>query len=257
MSQSLTPEQQLDQSVDASQATRFAHIKKITALFRQRWPEYLIEVVVVILGITISFALNNFQTNAANNTLEESYLKSLYDDIASDNKELKETIIQTEMVIKSAETLLERSRGEDQSMEKNEFIQLVRAIASRPNFISKNATFSSLKNSVNLQLIHDLELRNLLFNYDQQYQALKTVEFFEGQELITLSAPFILRNIPLDSGIAHGFESLDVNRFLADLEFTNHIILREAKRKELLGGYQEILKTSEQIELKLANRLKL
>jgi hypothetical protein len=257
MNESLPPQKQLNEHQNASPSTRFEHIKKITVLFRQRWPEYLIEVVVVILGITISFALSNFQTNAANNTLEESYLKSLHDDFSSDSRELKETIIQTENVIKSAQVILERSHDEQNTMEKNELIQLVRAIASRPNFVSKNATFSSLKNSVNLQLIRDLELRNLLFIYDQQYQALKIVEFFEGQEMITLIGPFILRNIPLDSHFSQGFKPSEVNRLLADMEFINHIILRADKRKELLETYQEILTTSRQIELNLKKKLKL
>jgi hypothetical protein len=235
---------------------KFAHMKRIGTLVAERWPEYLIEIVVVIIGITISFALNNFQANAADKVLEETYLRGLQQDVQADIQELKETMERTNAVITSSEKILSESKREKIALTKTELVGLVLAIASRPNFVSKNSTLSSLKSSANLPLIQDAALKNLLFTYDQQYQGLKTVEFFEGQEVITLVAPFILKNIPLSTDADNKLiEALNVERILSNVEFINNAILRREKRRELFQGYAEVLETLTQIEDKLNENL--
>jgi hypothetical protein len=234
----------------------FASMKRIGTLVAERWPEYLLEIIVVIIGITISFTLNNFQTSAANKVLEETYLRGLQQDVQADIQELKETMERTSTVITSSEKILDESKREKIVLTKNELVNLVLEIASRPNFVSKNSTLSSLKSSANLPLIRDASLKNLLFTYDQQYEGLKTVEFFEGQEVISLVAPVILKNIPLTRDAGHKWiDTLSVERILSNVEFINSAIVRREKRHELFKGYAEILKTLTQIEEKLNENL--
>lgn len=46
-----------------------------------RWPENLIEIIVVIIGITISFVLNSKKEESERVSLEQVYLKNLHSDI--------------------------------------------------------------------------------------------------------------------------------------------------------------------------------
>ena len=251
-----SPTQDLSEASHSNAKKSFASIKRVGTLIAERWPDYLLEIVVVIIGITISFALNNFQANSADKILEENYLKGLQQDVQSDIYELRQTLERTKVVITSSEKILEYSRGQKVRPSNDELINLVMAIASRPNFVSKNSTLLSLKSSANLPLIRDAGLEDLLFIYDQQYQGIKTVEFFEGQEVISLVAPFILKNIPLSKDVAAtGMDGLSIERIITNVEFINSAVVRREKRRELFQEYSEILETLTQIEAKLKENL--
>jgi hypothetical protein len=251
-----SPTQDLSKASQSNEQKSFASIKRVGMLIAERWPEYLLEIIVVIIGITISFALSNFQANSANKVLEENYLKGLQQDVQSDIDELSQTLERTKVVITSSEKILEYSAGQKVRLTKDELINLVMAIASRPNFVSKNSTLLSLKSSANLPLIRDAGLKDLLFIYDQQYQGIKTVEFFEGQEVISLVAPFILKNIPLSKDVAAtGMDGLSIERIVTNVEFINSAVVRREKRRELFQEYSEILETLTQIEAKLKENL--
>ncbi len=224
--------------------------RKVGQLLAHRWPEYFLEIIVVIIGITISLAFSNFQEEAANRKLQQAYLQSLQGDIISDVKKLEVIIQRTEVVIQSGKSLLQQSSSETGKLGKEDFVKLVQSVIERPNFVSKNATFYSLKSSANFQLVNDIELKNLLFEYDQLYQGLKTVESAELQETVFITGPYIIKYIPsVDSKRTQAWlKSLDMEKILGEVEFVNNIVLRLGTRQELLEGYRELLK--------IANRIK-
>ena len=49
------------------------------------WGDKLIDILVVVLGITIAFALNNWRENRQNATLEQQYLSNLKEDLVKDS----------------------------------------------------------------------------------------------------------------------------------------------------------------------------
>lgn len=254
----LPKQQQQAENLISEKKMPLAHFKKIGALVAQRWPEYLLEIIVVIIGITISFALNNFQEETSNNRLEHTYLRGMYEDIESDINELDKIIKQTKIVLESGRELIEQSNAEKISLKKKELIHLVRLLIDRPNFVSKNNTFSSLKSTSNFQLIQDLELKNLLFDYDQKYQALKTVEMAELLAMVNITGPYVIKYIPLTDSIRSEkwLETLQVEDVLENIEFINNIILRLGNRRDLLKSYDAILVTAQQIRERLQLNLK-
>lgn len=176
--------------------------------------------------------------------------KGLQEDIKSDIKSLDATIAKTEDVIRNGQSILDQSKTEKPSLSKVELVALVVAILDRPNFYSKNATFSSLKSSANFHLLRDIGLKNLLFEYDQQYQSLKAVESAELQATIFITGPYIIKYIPLSDAqrSAYWLENFKEEIVLRNVEFMNNIVLRMANRDELLKSYVSILKTARQIE---------
>lgn len=177
----------------------------------------------------------------------------MYEDMESDIIELDKVIQQTKIVLESGRELIEQSHAEKISLEKKEFIHLVRLLIDRPNFVSKNITFSSLKSTSNFQLIQDLELKKLLFDYDQKYQALKTVEMAELHAMVSITGPFVIKYIPLTDSIRSEkwLLRLHVEDVLGNVEFINNIILRLGNRMDLLQSYDAILNTARQIRERL------
>lgn len=216
----------------------------------ERWPEYVVEVIVVIIGITISFAISNFQQDSANKALSKVYLQDLREDIKSDAFTLKETIAQTDSILDSGKALLAQADSLSYSLTKQELVAHVRSIIRRPNFTSKNATFSSLKSSANFQLIQDIKLKNLLFEYDQHYQSIKAMELAELQATVTIAGPYIIKTIPLleSQRSPYWLNKIDVTSILSSVEFMNNIGLRMGNRSELLRSYIELLEMGKEIE---------
>ena len=230
--------------------------KRFLLLLTQRWPEYVVEIIVVIIGITISFAISNYQQDSTDKKLAHIYLQDLREDIKSDIFTLGETIQLTDSVILSGQSLIAQSDS-NMSLTKQGLVDLVRSLIRRPNFTSKNATFSSLKTSANFRLIKVIGLRKLLFEYDQDYQAIKAIEAAELQATVTIVGPYIIKSIPLaDSRQAsYWVEKLDVEAILGSVEFMNNVALRMGNRKELLESYEEIRNTAVQIDSAIQRNL--
>lgn len=61
-------------------------MKKI--LVNIQWADKLIDLLVVIVGITIAFSLNNWNNNRRDNKLKTTYLSSLHNDLKKDSANL-------------------------------------------------------------------------------------------------------------------------------------------------------------------------
>jgi hypothetical protein len=65
------------------------------------WKNHVVELIVVIIGITSALALNNWNENRLSENLETKYLQSLTKDIASDLQQLQELVEFYERAINS------------------------------------------------------------------------------------------------------------------------------------------------------------
>ena len=71
-------------------------MKKIVQHLKEEWYRYIFDTIVVIFGILIAFALNNWNENRIRLNLIEAYANSLVADLQDDIAEVK--IIQSQMV---------------------------------------------------------------------------------------------------------------------------------------------------------------
>jgi hypothetical protein len=210
-------------------------------LIREMWPAYLIEIVVIILGISITLALEEWRDNRKENQLEQVYLKNLVADVESDIKTLEYTSNSTKKLLEQGNELLTFTRNPDGKEISYERLNTdIRDILSRPRFTSRDVTFSDLKSSGNLHLLKDIPLKSLLFSYYSETQLIHEIQDAEQQATITLSGAYFLKWFPFDYkiNVAHPFESDRIPVYLKSIEFNNNILLRVSNRKELLEYYQ-------------------
>src|ERR1700712_819309 len=83
----------------------------VVATLRHRWPEYLIEIFVIVFSISVSFALDQWKERRHDEALERLYLKTVSDNLASDIDALHEIIPETQLVLRQAQALVDASRG--------------------------------------------------------------------------------------------------------------------------------------------------
>ena len=209
---------------------------------RDNWPEYLIEMVVIVLSISASFALDEWKDNRQRQELEQLYLKELAVDISSDMNQLAGIVAETRSIIQAADTLMNFS-SKNGNKDYNQFVKDVRFIFKRPRFVARDATFSNLKSTGNMQVISSFQLRNALFDYYSRYESTVLVETAELEASNTLLGPFILKRITLNKNA----QKIPLASVSGEVEFQNIVLIRQATRQELLEEYEEILANGEQI----------
>jgi hypothetical protein len=226
-------------------------------LIREMWPAYLIEIIVIILGISITLALEEWRDNSKENRLEQSYLKNLLSDIETDLRSLKDASVSTEKLLEKGNELLGFIRNPDgKVISSSQLNSDVRAILDRPKFISRDASFSDLKSSGNLHLLKDIQLKNLLFAYYSETQHIGQIQEAEQQATITISGAYFMKRFPMDNKLSESVlsESNGLSE-LKSIEFDNNVLLRISNRKELLGYYHKADSLAAQLKIELGKKI--
>jgi hypothetical protein len=226
----------------------------VVATLRHRWPEYLLEMVVIVLSISISFGLDQWKERRREAELEQLYLKTLADNLASDIDKLHEVIPETQLVLRKAQGLLDRNRASAPVTPAQEDLL---DIARRPSFLAHDAAFSDLRSSGNLRVIHDFGLKNAVFDYYGEYDSIRAKEASERESLITLVAPLLLRKISfgLDTAGPRPPGSPPVPAVHNDREFNNAMYVRLHERGELLADYRKELDLAERLRRRIAREI--
>jgi hypothetical protein len=215
--------------------------RRVQKLIKEMWPAYLIEVLVIILGISITLALEEWRDNNKENRLEAIYRKNLLADVEVDLLSLKYATENTLALLDKGKDILEFIKNPlGKSIQPKQLNMDIKAILGRPNFTSSDATFSDIKNSGNLHLLKDISLKSLLFAYYSQAQSIKGQQDAEQMATISISGAYFLKRFPLGEELEQSSITPNEMRELAkNLEFSNNVLLRVTNRNELLECYQK------------------
>lgn len=215
---------------------------RVLHLLSEMWPAYLIEVMVIIVGISITLVLEEWRDNSKEEKLAEVYLGNLAADIDTDRQSLHYAISSTDSLLARGDEVRQFLKDPDgHALTAARLNEDVRKLINRPNFLSHDATFSDLKSSGNLHLIKDIRLKGLLFAYYSKAENTKWIQDAEQQATIELSGRYFLQWFAVDgsddSPIFHS--SGGVRALTSNTEFRNHVAVRVGTRKELLPLYKE------------------
>ena len=222
-----------------------SNLSRLSTLLRERWPEYVIEILVIILSISASFALDEWKDKQRKQELEQLYLKELARDIEADINQLNEIITETKQIVFKANTLINLNQQALQP-DYGQLTSDIRFTFKRPRFVAQDATFSDLKSTGNMQSLSSFSLKNELFNYYKQYESIILIETAELEATNAFIGPYMLRKLPLSGGRKNGQELILTNLF-KDVEFQNSMLLRQSTRQELLQEYIQAMKQGKQI----------
>lgn len=137
--------------------------------------EYIIEFVIVILGITIAFWLSNLSEIRKENRLEDVYLQQLHDDLITDINVLDRGLKASERKIE----FLQTGMGYILSMERKKLsADSVASIAlTLGNFVffftPTNDTYLTLQQSGDLKIIKSMVLKKKLVTLYKYYELIR------------------------------------------------------------------------------------
>ena len=138
-------------------------MKRILTTLSQKWPEYLLEILVITIGILGAYGLNNWNESRKDREKEKSYLAAI-------NKEFEENKLQFERVTKIHQNALNSIEGILSEYEKDQpnvdsmmIYQKYAWLAF--TFDPSQSSIRSLVNTSSLEVIQDQELRQLLISW--------------------------------------------------------------------------------------------
>ena len=210
------------------------------------------EIILVVIGILMALQINNWNENRIQVKLANSILEEIYNNLQTDQKELKKKIASAENFIEKA-TFIENNLTK---IEKDSLPKIIGDIHLITSWSSNSSGFKKFSNIATDNIITS-DLRNLITeNYN----------VFLGKDrnsssALSISSAMLLKEYLIKYGLPislDGFIDKAIN-----LEVYNHIV----NDKEFYGiirnhrfgwniqklGYEEHLKAIEKMELELQN----
>lgn len=161
---------------------------------RKTYTAYFMELLVVVLGITIAFTLDNYASNSKLDREEKLYKEALISDLEKDIASLDSARESSKKVIALTGELF-NFMYTDAPVERYTRAH-VTSTYTTPYFYSNNGTYQSLINSGDLKVLSSFELRQELVTlYNVHYVEVSRADEFI-KDLVTVQVyPYILSEI--------------------------------------------------------------
>ena len=144
------------------------------------WEDHFVELVVVFLGITLTFTLESWRDARKEADLEQKYLVSFLNDLESDKADYDSLYTHTERVQTDVQRLTDMFRQKVDVHPDTSVALLARSL-SIGQLPRNHSTYASLTGSSNLSLITNYECQQKIVNYYQSLdQASLVMEVSNG-----------------------------------------------------------------------------
>jgi len=210
------------------------------------WSNHLIELIVVFIGITLAFMLNNWRADYTDRQMADKYITSFRDDIASDHARLDSIINSNENKLGRISKFITSLKNKNSTIDDAE--RIMGDLAEINPFFPKINTYESIKNSGNLNILTNYEIKEKLIQYYQSLEEKKLVEEVNMLYINNYIIPFIHQN-------ADFLNQRIINKHvLKNHRFTNLIIGYYQLLIQQVDTYKSIYEVNEELELMLAKK---
>lgn len=193
------------------------------------WLDHLVNLVVVITGISIAFAMNNWKDSKSKNSLKDTYIEAMSDELTADINDL-DSLLKNDSIRYKA--LIRLFFIDSIDLPTDSVNWAISQLASYDSFDAHNITFESLKSSGKFDVINDVKIRlSIMEYYHNSYKGITIIEDYTRNSFDNNIIPFIM-------------EELGV-RFNADLEklkkpkFNNMVGLHLSFISQKIDAYKQ------------------
>ena len=153
---------------------------------------YLLELIVVFIGLSLAFTLDRVWDNYKQSKAEENYLNGFYKDITVDYTDLDTSIVDYQNNIDRLGKIIKTI--DKNGIPSDSLFILAQIISSQSKFIPQKITYETLTGSGNFDVISNYELRENIAKLYTKYSAILFVEETFNKYISENIFPFIQNN---------------------------------------------------------------
>ena len=215
--------------------------------FLKRIGKYIIEIIIIIIGISLSFALNDWDKNKSERKEYKNYLVSLKQDIKVDSIQMENDIRSYSKISKGIDLILRYADKETN----DSLIYLAEAIdrlVANVEFLPNNNTFEVLKSTGDFKVFKNDELVKqvvLLYQYDYAYIEMMLNSVIHNRNNII--NPYLIDNIYFSDQVTFPKIKTDVNKLVNDSRFWNICYSYQGSCEHSISAYRRTLKRVKKI----------
>jgi len=231
-------------------------MRRIFEVINRKWPEYLLEVIVIMVGILGAFMLNSWNDARKTNQLELEMLREIKVGLEGDLKDIDTNLSIHLSALVSQDIILEWLS--DNRPYHDSLATHFQNVSSSTAFIANEAPYESLK-QIGIRIISNYTLRDQILKvYDLTFQDYdQSTDIFYDFVLPfyqTINAPYFKKTSPLGN-----MKPLDADKIRSAHEYSYQVhTLRDYNdyfiNHKLLDAKREAEKTIKMIENELNSR---
>jgi len=218
---------------------------------KRSWTYYFLELLVVFIGVTAGFLLNNWRYDNAELRLERKYLESFYADVEVDAIDLDSLIFRSQTKADTLIGILRKSALIGEPLSEKLAKSLVKEIMSLEWFVPANDTYEDMINSGNLNLVSNYKLKEKISSYYSFQNQVANVEQFYSKHMDNYGFPILYKTYHL---LNQEFISEDSYQ---SLEFTNMYLGVTALLQQNIKVYHEALEKNMELKNELVKALEI
>ena len=218
-------------------------MKKTKLNFKIDWKSIIIELLIVIIGISIAFKLNNWNESKKTELEVQEYIGSFYDENKTNQESLISALEYSKSNKKDIDTLKAILLSKNYSDERIK--SLIASMMGIASYAPSTTTMQNISSSGEFDLIKDIELRKNLINTYNAFKTTAKLETLISNYINQYVTPFLFENVRFSD-----FSSLHSD-FTKDPLFENIVIGYGVLINQLIKGYEQNLENLNLLNEKL------
>ena len=199
-----------------------------------------LELIVVFLGVTAGFLLNNWRTREQEEQLEQNYINGFLQDVNGDFTDLKNEIKRDSIwMVHAGPFIIDLKNG---GIKADLADTVINTINSVSKWDANTVTYEDITNSGHLNLIHDFQLKSMIVDYHNEIRSEGFLADHFYNYYLNMVVPFIYSEYNILKAKLKQTDALKSDRFSnIFLGYYVNVILRKKKDIEILAK-AELLK---------------
>ncbi|WP_420316977.1 DUF6090 family protein [Ekhidna sp.] len=148
-------------------------MKKILTTLSQKWPEYLLEILVITIGILGAFGLNRWNEQVRFENEQAQIIANLNEEFTTNVESLNSQIARLERKIRACSQIMSYIHASKPLPDTILVDTLVNRIYDNPTWNPSTFVLTDLRNSGQLKALKNQQLKALLHQWEQHYENLR------------------------------------------------------------------------------------
>ena len=172
-------------------------MKRLFQQFRNDWPSYIFEILVIIIGITISFWVNEWRIANEERDSEKRLIHEFHENLAADSLNLFTDMKLIETGLPAYDTVI-NTTVDWQSFPKDSIGKFLQFTSIYFTFLSNDMTYEEIKQSGLSRLISNKPLLADIINlYHVDYLQIREINKIESTFILNRMLPFLDSQLPV------------------------------------------------------------